>query len=232
MRLATLLLLLCPLPLLADIDMPDKAPLHTIVVAKVVPDGVPEGARLRGSFSAPTGMYLPCGESTYHLAFPKGTHTVTAEGVWVLTRDVTLEGQTFPVLIDFGSYRFSKAIVVGDPGPDPPQPDPPGPNPPPVGPKQIMIFYDFDRLDNYPESQRSLLTSLVLRKELVAAGHVFLEVVEKAALSGTAPAKYKVFFDAARGKELPLLAIAPKEGGPGLVMPLPANKAALLEALK
>ena len=121
-------------------------------------------------------------------------------------------------------------VTLGDPGPDPPEPDPPGPNP--VGPKQIMMFYDSDRLDNYPEPQRALLTSLALRRELVQAGHVVLEMVEAAALAGTPPARYKAFFDAARGQAMPVLAMAPKSGGSVRAVPLPADKAGLLEALK
>jgi hypothetical protein len=117
-------------------------------------------------------------------------------------------------------------VTLGDPGPDPPPPDPI------TGPKQLMMFYDADRLDNYPEPQRALLTSLALRKELVSAGHVVLEMVEAEALNGTPPARYKAFFDAARGQAMPVLAMAPKSGGSVRAVPLPADTAGLLEALK
>lgn len=230
MKLATIplfLLLLCA-PLRADIEVPDTVAVHEPVVATVKPTGVPEGAKIRGSFSVSSGKSIPCGEA-YHLWLPPGKHTLKASGVWVLTQDLTVDGQTFPIMIDFGAYSFEKTITVGEaPGPDPPGPDPPNP----VGPKQIMIFYEGDRLDNYPPPQREILVSLALRQELVQAGHVVLEMVESAALSGTAPARYKTFFDAARGQALPVLTFAPKAGGTVKAVPLPADKTGLLEALK
>lgn len=121
-------------------------------------------------------------------------------------------------------------VVLGGPAPGPDPPDPPTPEP--SGAKQIMMFYSGDQLDNLPAAQRELLTSLKLRQELVKAGHVVLEMVEASALSGAAPARYKAFFDAARDQPMPVLVYAPKTGGKVTAVPLPADRARLLEVLR
>jgi hypothetical protein len=88
---------------------------------------VPDGARLRGSFTVATGLYIQCGDDTYHLWLPPGRHVLRARGVWILTKEVLVDGQSLPVLLDFGSYEYEHSIIVGDPGPDPPPPVPPVP---------------------------------------------------------------------------------------------------------
>ena len=123
-----LILTVTPSALRGDIDCPATAKVHEPVVAVVAPTDVPDGARLRGSFTVATGLFIPCGDNTYHLWLPPGRHLLRARGVWILTRDVLVDGQTLPVLIDFGSYDYEHVIVVGDPSPDPPPvpPVPPG----------------------------------------------------------------------------------------------------------
>lgn len=110
---------------LADIECKEVYEEHEPIVATVTVTEVPEGAKLRGSFSVTNGSYLQAGENVYHLWCGPGKHTLTAQGVWVLTKDVTLEGQTFPVLLDFGQFSYVREIVVGE-GDEPVPPPPPG----------------------------------------------------------------------------------------------------------
>jgi hypothetical protein len=51
---------------------------------------------------------------TFHVWAATGRHTITASGVWVLTKDVTVGDQTFPVLVDFGQYSYSRSFIVGE----------------------------------------------------------------------------------------------------------------------
>lgn len=110
-----------------QIDVPATVEPHAPIVAKIAFGGLPEGARTRGSISVSDAMWLPAGgaDNCYHIWAAPGSHSVVAEGMWVLTRDVTVDGQTLPVLLDFGSYRYTATFTVGkSPGPDPPVPPP------------------------------------------------------------------------------------------------------------
>jgi hypothetical protein len=107
-----------------DIDAKPQYDDHEPIVATVTITGVPEGAKLRGSFAVSDGSYLPAGENTYHIWAAPGKHLLSSAGVWVLTKDVTVEGQTFAVLIDFGQFRYERTIVVGGEVPPVPPPTP------------------------------------------------------------------------------------------------------------
>jgi hypothetical protein len=109
-----------------DIEVKPQLEDHEPCVATITITGVPAGAKLRGSFAVSDGSYLPAGENTYHIWAPPGKHLLKATGVWVLSKDVTVGDQTFPVLLDFGQYVYEKTITVGEgPSPNPfPQPDP------------------------------------------------------------------------------------------------------------
>ena len=142
----------CTSAAMADIEVKPQFEPHEPIVATVTITGVPEGAKLRGSFSVSDGSYLPAGENVYHVWAPPGKHTVSAQGVWVLTKDVTVEGQTFPVLLDFGQFKFEKAIIVG--------PDVPPVPPPLPGSRWSVIWEETD--DRTPQ-QGNLF--LALRKQ-------------------------------------------------------------------
>ena len=130
-----------------------------------------------------------------------------------------------------GSYDDTATLTItGDPGPNPPPPPPPPP--PPLGPWQIMMYFDGGRLDNLPPSQRDLLISLTLRQRLVAADHVFLEVLEAESFAGSVPEKYKPWVDTVRGDPMPRIAIAPKEGGTIRDYDLPEDEAGLIKLLE
>lgn len=202
---------------------PDKPEPYDVIVASVnLGDQIPEGAKVRGSWSVESCQWTPCGENI-HIAAKPGKHTIRASGVWVLTRDVTVGEETFPVLVDFGQYDYTKEVLVGD--------DPVPPPPPPGDEYRIVMFYQADRLDNYPESQRQLLTSLKLRNQLEELGHIFLEALEVRAID-SASETYAPFINAVKGDSLPRLAIVPVDGGEVRDYPLPNDYDALLDLLE
>lgn len=112
------------------------------IVAKVNADNVPAGALMRGSLTISgkatvrerSGLYRKQtgqdGAATYDpvpaewsIWAAPGEHTITANGIWVLTDTGALGGK----LLDFGVYTYTKTFtVVGGDGPDPPPVPPPG----------------------------------------------------------------------------------------------------------
>ena len=137
----------------SQITVPDRVDVHKPIVATLqLGEQIPEGAKVRGSWDLPSASWLPvclpedidpiilaalkakgidvlkaCGKSI-HIWAPPGKHVITASGVWVLTRDVTIGEETFPVLVDFGQYNYNAEVLVGeDPNPPPPPPPPPPP---------------------------------------------------------------------------------------------------------
>jgi len=126
----------------ADIQVKPQYDLNEPIVATVTVTDVPEGAKLRGSFSVTGGSYLSAGENVYHLWCGPGKHTLTAAGVWVLTQEVDVGGQKLPILVDFGQFSYSKDIVVGD-GPDPPPP------PPPPGTRWAVIWEETEQRNQH-----------------------------------------------------------------------------------
>ncbi len=123
------------------------------ITAALSVTGLPDGAKIRGTFTVSgratvterSGYYIPQvgpdgkpvldesgkqvlvpAPTEYFIDAAPGEHVITAQGVWVLTRDVTVGGESFPVLVDFGQYTFTKSFVVSG-GDDPvPPPPPPG----------------------------------------------------------------------------------------------------------
>ncbi len=117
-------------------------------------------------------------------------------------------------------------ITVGGTPPDPgPGPDPPEPDPPTPGPRQIAFMVENTTLQDLPRPQQTLLASKVFREELAQQGHVILGFLDKDATDGSEeiPDKYKQWYKAAKGKPVPLLMIAPKDGGTIVTHPLPAD---------
>ena len=224
---AILLILAFLWPSLAysQITVPDRVDVHKPLVATLqLGEQIPEGAKVRGSWDVPGAAWLPCGDSIHIWAAP-GKVQITASGVWVLTRDVTIGEETFPVLVDFGQYNYNAEVLVGeDPNPPPPPPPPPG------GPYEIAMFYQADQLDNYPQSQRNLLTSLSLREKLWADNHKVAEIFEWSSTS-TTTGPYADFFAAVRDKTAPRLAIRPVSGGPVIDIALPMNESDFLAFL-
>ena len=212
-----------------QIQVPAETPAHEPIVAKLT-NPIPDGAQIQGGWTLATGKFLAI-PGGIHVWAPPGTHQIAYRGVWIQTVPVTLpDGQIVQVLQGFGFLDETATFTVKGGGPDP-GPDPPDP-PPPGGKWQMMLFYEADRLDNYPEAQRQLLTSRIVRESLEQQGHRFRQVVESSALSGSVSAEFKTWFDAVRGKPLPRIAIAPVEGGAVREFALPTSLTALRQLLE
>lgn len=202
---------------------PPKPGLHEPVIATLTTGNqVPDGAKVRGSWDCGAAKFVeptcvgPVAVNQIYIWAPKGTYTVRAFGIWVLTKDVTIGDQVVPVLIDFGQYDYREQLVVGGGGPDP------KPDPQPGGKYRVVMFYDAAQLDNYPQAQRSLLTSLQIRQQLVSKGHELLEVLEAASID-SASESFAPFLAAVKGDPLPRIAMVPLEGGKVLDFALPGN---------
>lgn len=132
------------LPVLADIECKEVYEANEPIVVKVAASNVPEGAKLRGSLQVTDANYLQpnANESTFYVWAGKGTHTITATGVWVLTQDVEVNGTKLPVLVDFGQYAFTRSFVVEE-GDDPNPPPPPGT-------RWAVIWEETEQRDQHP----------------------------------------------------------------------------------
>lgn len=211
----------------AQIVVPASSELYKPIIAQLG-DPIPEGAQVQGGWLTPTAEHVQVSTKTIHIWAKPGSHIISFRGVWMKTRELTIEGQTVQVLEGFGFIDRQAAFQVQGKEPDPPNP----PDPPvPGGPYQIMMFYDADQLDNLPAGQRELLTSLSLRQSLVSAGHVVLEILDESSISSNTPSKYKAFFDSVRGDQLPRIALAPKAGGKVDDYPLPESVEKLMQLL-
>jgi len=143
-------------------------------------------------------------------------------------------------------------IQVGDPGPDPPlPPDPPDP-PGPDTKFQVAIFHQSDRLDNMSRERIALVSGRKFRDELTSRGHSFVGGFDADALTAytkqectardcpPAPSRplpsnlglSPAWWQAIKGHSLPVVAIAPKEGGPIMVFPLPEDTEAMWALLE
>ena len=217
---AILLLLAFLWPSLAysQIEVPDKVEVGEKIVATVKTPDIPEGAQVLGDWYVEGGeSYIP----------PNNSDKICC--IWALAGKVKIQASGFWVHWEqqkIGKYRYEAEVtVIGEgPGPNPPPPPPPG------GPYEIAMFYQADQLDNYPQSQRSLLTSLALREKLQAQKHQVLEIFEWSSLS-TSGGQYEEYFAAVRDDTAPRIAIRAIAGGPVIDAPLPANEAALMEFL-
>lgn len=106
-----------------------------------------------------------------------------------------------------------------------PFPDPPLPPPPPNRKWQIVIVHESNDKDNLPRSQQVLLSSIVFRKTLAAAGHHLIEggIVDHdiRGAGGEVPKVLAPFFRSCEGKPLPRICIVPLTGGAVKSYPLP-----------
>lgn len=203
----------------AQIDVPDRVDANQPIVAKIAFGDIPEGARTRGAISVTDGAWLPAGGAdTYHIWAAPGSHTIIAEGLWVLTRDVKVGDETLPVLVDFGSYRYTSAFTVG-PAPDP-KPDPkPDPPPPPPGVRWALVV---EETSQRTPSQANLWVAL--RRELPSQR---LLIVDK---DSAAPSLAKLLGSVSSDDRLPVLLVVQ---GDALVrkVPMPATVQAVKEEL-
>jgi len=113
-----------------------------------------------------------------------------------------------------------------------PTPGPLPPDPQPLPSKlQVAFIVESDTLDNLPASQQALLASVLIRDEMAKQGHKLIGVFDPDSAS-TAGDALKPWLDAAKDKKLPLVAVAPIDGGTIHTFPLPENAEALWKLLK
>ena len=216
-----------------QITVPAEVKWGDPIVAVVNPN-MPEGASFVGGWKIPdtVGMYQFDNKTVGLWPAAKGKYTISYAGFWIHLQDVTFidnAGNTITIKSYLGHGLVDeKATFEVKEGPDPG----PGPGPLPIGKKQLMLFYEADKLDDYPEAQRQILTSRQFRNTLQTQEHVLHEIVEAAALNQqNISEEKKLWFSKVKGLSLPVVALAPKDGGTIKVLPLPANINALLSIL-
>ena len=128
------------------------------------------------------------------------------------------------------------ALQIGE-GVDPV--DPPDPIDPPLPPGkkwQVAVVYEKEDAIKLPAAQRLIISGLKFRDKLKAAGHKLVPggIIDQHIVDadGSVPADLKPYLDAAKGKVMPRLCIAPISGGDVLDFPLPATEADVLELLE
>ena len=181
------------------------------------------------------GLSLEQAKAAYVDVWPEAGTTVRPVVTWsgeplLLFRARTPGQYRLLVAVPVSADRLivaKKVIQVGTPQPEPqpepkPEPKPPQPEPQPQQKWQIAVVLETGQLDNLPEGQRSLLASLLVRKEIAARGHHFAGIFDKDS-ERSAGAQHKGWFDAARGQQLPVLLLAPLSGGTVRAYPLPAD---------
>lgn len=87
----------------------------------------PDGARVDGGWESSTAKIRTAGAlDQAHVWAPPGKHSLRFLGVWLQTREVTIDGETVQILQDFGFLREQATFEVTEyDGPDPPPPPPP-----------------------------------------------------------------------------------------------------------
>jgi len=150
-----------------------------------------------------------------------GTYQITATALIV---EIDWEKKTHRTTLIPLSYEVT---VEGEA----PHPDPP----PPVDTKwQVAIFHQSDTRDTMDADQLEVCTGPLFRQELAAKGHGFVGLFdpdERDSKDGI-PERVRRFFDAADGHELPVMVMAPMNGGDFRVVPLPANKTEAFKILE
>jgi len=169
-----LCLLLLVSPLNAEIQVPPKSQPYKPIVITVQPANVPEGAQVRGSVVCETAELLPGpSNEVWHCWAAPGTHLVKASGVWVQTRNVQIDGQTVPVLVDFGAYTESATFVVGE-GVEP------NPTPvPPPGERWLIIVEESSQRTAQQANLYNELRADKTAKILIADQHDSSELVRR-----------------------------------------------------
>ena len=234
-----LALLFCTLwPSLAwgQITVPAESKEHTPIPV-TLKAMVPEGATIQSGAGLvwPEGVNkLEVGPGQWVVCAPPGEYTITYKVRWLHIVPITFkdfDGKevTFQNYLGSGDIDEKATFkVIGEVKPDPPNPpDPPTPG----GPYQVMLFYEWGQLDNLPSRQQELLTSLTVRDSIAQQGHVFLAAYDRSFVDSGKPADKAAWFRAVAGKDFPVVALAPKDGGTIQVYPLPADQKGLLDLL-
>jgi len=178
--------------------------------AKLQKLNVPPGALVRGSWSISGGESVQCDADTVHIWAPPGTYTVTASGVWVLTRLVKIEGQEVPILVDFGQYSESAKFTVSGGTP---------PVPPPVPGNRWGMIVEETAIRSPAQAALFLQVRQVFARD-------FLPIVDRSDY----PSKWSRYVGAA-GSSLPALVVIAADGSIVRSVKCPATVEALKQEL-
>lgn len=193
----------------AKIEGPDKIAAFKFVDLKV--SGEWESALWEIEPEANVDSRESDGGKTLTFVAPPGTYTARA------------------YLISFTAKKAAKAkktvVIEGAVTPDPL--DPPEPPPVPGGKKQVAFYLESADLLKLPKAQR-YVNSLAFRKALEAKGHAFIRTFDD---DTDVPPEFAPWSNAAAGKPLPLMLLAPVGGGDIQAIALPADEAAALKAI-
>jgi len=214
-----------------QIEVPAESEANTPIVATIT-TAVPTGATFDGQWES-SAAFLPAGDNSIHLWAAPGTHSLSYSGFWVQVEPITFkdgDGNTITVQSYLGSGRVNETAefsVAGGAEPDNPQP----PGPVPTGPKHLVFFVLAEELDTMPPTQKYLVNSLTVRKDLTARGHTLLLVMDDDQLRMTSPGKWAPWINAVAGDQLPRVGIAPAAGGEVEDHELPIDYLSLLKLL-
>lgn len=216
-----------------QIIVPAEVEPYKLVPARLatpIPEGVivkDGGWEVVGATKDHVADTHPEGDSLIFTGSP-GDYVVKFDGV--LIKPITVPGIPEPINSYVGRIKAeAKCRIKGIVNP----PDPPDP-PTPGGLKQLMFLYRLGDLDNLPEGQQSVLSSLALRSWISDQHHVFKGMVDFARVpAGSVPAKYSKWYAAweKAGKPNQAIAFAPKDGGTIVVQPLPETPEAVRQLL-
>ena len=108
---------------LGQITVPSQVDSHKPICATLAAS-LPDGARIKGGWTVSAAEFIQVSDTEIHIWAAPGPHAVTFEAAYVVTRDVTIEGQVIPVLVDFGQVKYSATFTVAAAGPPVPPPIP------------------------------------------------------------------------------------------------------------
>jgi hypothetical protein len=199
------LALLPPGVSLGQITVPPTVESHKPICATLAAP-LPEGAKIKGGWTVSAAEFLQVSDTEIHIWAAPGVHEVTYQGAYVVTRDVTIEGQVIPVLVDFGQFNYRASFTVGQSVP---------PVPPPVPGKRRGLIVE--ETSQRTPAQKSLY--LELRK---AFSDQLLPIVDRS----HPPAAWAAAVSAT-GTVAPALVVIAADGSVLRVVPLPSTVAAI-----
>ena len=213
-----------------QITVPAETAPYLPVVATVAAQ-MPEGAQFDGGWKLQGAHFLPDGKNRIHIWAKPGEYKLEFSGLWLHLKDVTFkdgDGNEITITSYLGHGIINESATFKVTG------EPPPPPPPPLSDHyQIVLFVEAgEQLDKYTRDQRDIINSLTFRDELKDLGHRFLQVIDDDEINAGVPAKWKPWADAVKGHPLPAVALAPIDGGPVVVYPLPATTMDMLVLLE
>ena len=222
----------------------DRHPVIATIQARIPDKATIEGPGWRASEGV---RFVEVDRYTIHIWADPGEHQLTYKVMWVWFEDFTFtdgSGKSITIKQYMGhGYVEEKADfkILGEVTP-PPQPDPvpptpnptpppnPDPTPSPVSKYQVLFLLESNDLDNLPIGQVEILSGLVFRKQLAEKGHRLLGSFDVDSIKDSV--QFKPYATLAKGEKLPLVMLAPVDGGEIKSYPLPSNTGEMFKLLE